>query len=103
MIRIYKNKIKKISLWEIIIIISPFLVLLIYKLSQIIVPDGICIWKLITGHECWGCNITHAIIAVIKLDLYKAIRINPFVIVVFPILLYSWLKYVYERVKFFLR
>lgn len=92
------DNIKKLKLGEIIIIISPFLALIFYKFCNLIGLKTICIWKLLTGHKCFGCGMTHAIVSLLKLNFSKAIEYNPLVIIVFPLLLYLWLKYIYQKV-----
>ena len=51
------------------ILSSPFLVLLIYKISIIFNWGTFCIWKNLTGNDCIGCGITRAIIAILKGDM----------------------------------
>ena len=94
---LFKNK--KISLGEIIIIISPFLILIIRKILLFFGIHNICLWKILTGHNCLGCGITQAIVFILKLDFLNAYQSNKFVYVVFPLLLYIWLKNVYKIVK----
>ena len=52
----------------------------------------ICLFKLITGHECWGCGMTRAFNALFELDFQKAYNLNPRVIIVAPLLIYIWGK-----------
>ena len=96
MAQICKNKIRNIKLRDVMIIISPFLVLFFYKISNILGVSCLCLWKFITGHDCIGCNITHAIIAILKFDFKRAFSLYPYYFFVFPILLYEWLKYIYK-------
>ena len=56
---------------------------------------GICPIKLITGHKCLGCGMTQAILYILKGDFIGAMSQNPRVVIVFPLLLYVWLKYLY--------
>lgn len=53
---------------------------------------SICLFKNITGHECWGCGMTRAITSVIQLHFENAFHYNKLVLFVFPILLYLWAK-----------
>ena len=93
----YKNKVKNIHLWEIIVIISPFLVLIAYKGCSML-SINFCLWHLLTGNKCLGCNITHAIVSILKFDFINAFYLNPLSFVVFPLLLYVWLSYIYEHI-----
>ena len=60
--------------------------------------ENLCIYKLITGKECYNCGMTRAFLSVIQGNFDKAIYYNANSIVVFPftifIYLYSWYKYI---------
>ena len=45
-----------------------------------------CLVTLATGHRCWGCGITHAVVAALQLDFRGAWQANPSVVVVLPLL-----------------
>ena len=51
---------------------------------------SICIFKAITGHECWGCGITRAFYALFHMQINKAYELNPKIIIVAPLFLYIW-------------
>lgn len=53
-----------------------------------------CVFKNITGKECYGCGITKAIISVIQFKWTLAFRYNRLVIIVFPCLFILWIKIV---------
>ena len=93
MARNFKNNPIKIE--EIIILLSPFLVLLIRTILNKIGIKSICIWKLLTGHKCLGCGITQAIIYIFSVEFEKAYKTNHLVYIFLPILLYVWIKYIY--------
>lgn len=63
--------------------------------------SNICIFKFLTGKECWNCGMTRAFLSILHLDLYSAIQLNPKVIIVFPsiicVYLYSWFKYIFKK------
>ncbi len=90
----YIDKLKKIKLWEMIILTSPFLILILYKVLNYYNIESICLFKLLTGHNCPGCGITRAIVCVLKGNFSQAFNYNPLVIVVFPLLVYSWIGFV---------
>lgn len=73
------------------LLLLPFL---IFFLPFNLVDSGptICIYKNITGHNCYGCGITRAITAFIKGDAIKSIEYNPLVIIVFPVGLTVYFK-----------
>jgi len=53
---------------------------------------SICLIKAVTGHECPGCGMSHAIYNVLHLNFTDAFSYNKLVIVIFPLLSYIWLK-----------
>ncbi len=52
----------------------------------------VCLWKLLTGHECFGCGITRAFHALLHLQFKEALALNPLIIFVASLLFYLWLK-----------
>jgi hypothetical protein len=52
----------------------------------------ICLYKNITGHDCYGCGMTRAILSALHLQFQDAFNYNKLVIVVLPLLIYSWIK-----------
>lgn len=45
-----------------------------------------CLFTLIFGVHCWGCGMTHAVIALVKFQFEEAWNENPLVVVVLPLL-----------------
>lgn len=52
----------------------------------------ICIFKNITGHDCYGCGMTRAILSSLHLRFIDAYHYNKLVFVVLPLLVFIWLK-----------
>jgi len=52
----------------------------------------ICLYKNITGNDCYGCGITRALFSVIHLKFADALKFNKLILIVFPILVYIWVK-----------
>jgi hypothetical protein len=52
----------------------------------------LCLFKNIFGIDCYGCGITRAILSAIKFDFVDAMNYNKMVIIVLPILIYTWLR-----------
>ncbi|MDR1005867.1 MAG: DUF2752 domain-containing protein [Bacteroidales bacterium] len=52
----------------------------------------LCLFKNIFGVECWGCGITRAVVCCLHFDFSVAWAYNKFIIVVYPLLLYIWIK-----------
>ena len=89
-----------------ILIFILFNILLITLLYNIPINskdvNTICIYKNITGKDCWNCGMTRAFLSILHLDFYTAYQFNNKVIIVFPLIvgnyLYGWYKYIfYER------
>lgn len=61
--------------------------------------NTICIFKKITGKNCWNCGMTRAFLSILHLDFEAAYQYNPKVIIVFPLTIgiyaYSWYKYIF--------
>ena len=53
---------------------------------------SICLFKNITGHECWGCGMTRSVISAIQLHFEDAFHYNKLVLFIFPVLVYLWAK-----------
>jgi hypothetical protein len=53
---------------------------------------SICLFKNITGHECYGCGITRAILSAIHLRFSEALYYNKLFLIVFPVLIFIWTK-----------
>lgn len=52
----------------------------------------ICIFKNITGTDCYGCGIMRAIIASVQFKWTLAYHYNALIIIVFPLLIALWIK-----------
>ncbi len=68
------------------------LALFLLPLSYIDSMPSVCLIKNITGHECPGCGMTHAILNIFHGNFTQAFYYNKLVIVIFPLLSYIWLK-----------
>lgn len=82
------------------IFFNIMLLVLLYNIpvsSEVL--NKICIFKLITGKQCWNCGMTRAFLSTLHLDFNSAYQFNNKVIFVFPftvgIYLYSWYKYIF--------
>lgn len=52
----------------------------------------ICLYKNITGHNCYGCGLTRAVLSILHLEFSKALMYNKLIIIIFPLLTYIWTK-----------
>ena len=61
--------------------------------------NSICIFKRITGKDCWNCGMTRAFLSIIHLDFKAAYQYNSNVMLVFPftigVYVYSWYNYIF--------
>lgn len=51
-----------------------------------------CLISWLSGHECWGCGITRAILKAVHADFAGAWSLNPLVFVVLPLLCFEYAK-----------
>jgi hypothetical protein len=54
--------------------------------------DSVCLFKNLTGHECYGCGMTRAILSAIHFQFENAFYYNRLFVIVFPLLIYIWVK-----------
>jgi hypothetical protein len=76
-----------------------FLVILAFPILLYLTPidwlnkqHTICLLKNIFGIDCYGCGITRAVLSGIQLDFEGAINYNKMVVIVLPLLIYTWIK-----------
>jgi hypothetical protein len=53
---------------------------------------SICLFKNITGHECYGCGMTRAYLSAMHFHFADAILYNKLFLIVLPLLIYIWAK-----------
>jgi hypothetical protein len=95
-----RNNIKKgfKNLYYFIFLVMPIILLLI-PLEWINNQHTICIFKNIFGVDCYGCGITRAVLSGIHFNFRAAFEYNKMVIIVLPLLTYTWIKTVISIVK----
>ena len=86
-----RNRKLIIQIKEIGITIIPVLLFLL-PLNWVENQHTVCIFKNLTGHECYGCGMTRAIVCTFHLCFVKAWCYNKLVIIVLPLLGYIWFK-----------
>lgn len=59
----------------------------------------ICLFKNLTGSDCIGCGITRAVISAVQCDFAAAFQYNKLIVIVFPLLVYAWIKLVLTNIK----
>lgn len=90
--------IKRIILF---IIVNVTILCILYLVPIQKLNIQLCVYKNLTGKECFNCGMTRAFLSVIHLDFKGAINFNKNVIIVFPftifLYVYSWYKYIINR------
>jgi len=61
--------------------------------------ETICIIKNTTGINCIGCGITRAITSLLNGNFYSAINYNISVVIVFPLIIYIWIKALIQSIQ----
>ena len=76
-----------------------FIGLLLFPIILFFIPlewlknqHSICLFKSITGHECYGCGMTRAILSAIHFHFADAFLYNKLYLIVLPVLIYVWAK-----------
>ena len=54
--------------------------------------NSVCLFKNLTGNECYGCGMTRAIFSAIHFRFEDAFHYNKLFMVVLPLLIYIWAK-----------
>jgi hypothetical protein len=73
-------------------LLSIPVILFILPLEWLKDQHTICLYKNITGNECYGCGMTRAILSAIHLKFADAFNYNKLVLFVLPVLIYIWGK-----------
>ncbi|CDA16368.1 MAG: DUF2752 domain-containing protein [Clostridia bacterium] len=87
----------------IFIIVNLILLLILYNMPMESPIGSICIYKRITGKECFNCGMTRAFLSILHFRFQDAINYNWKVIIIFPytviVYLHSWYKYIIKKEK----
>jgi hypothetical protein len=59
----------------------------------------LCLVHNLTGEECWGCGMTRALASVLYLDFESAWGYHRGVVVVAPLLVWLWVKWIYKELR----
>lgn len=93
-----KSKITKFFLF---IFANVMLITILYIVPLSFVGDGkfsICLYKNLTGKNCFNCGMTRAFLSLIHFRFDDAINYNKNVVLIFPLTMFvycnAWLKYI---------
>lgn len=89
-----RNKIKII-----VMALLPLIFIICVKWMVANNPYSICFFKLLTGHDCWGCGITRAFGALFNLQFKQAVEFNPRIVIVAPLMSWIWASALISAVK----
>lgn len=87
----------------IFIIVNVLLLLFLYNIPIVNNPflEVLCIYKNLSGKDCWNCGMTRAFLSILHGEYELAINYNWKCIFVFPltiiIYLYSWYKFIIKN------
>ena len=81
------------------VIICNILLVSVLLLVPVEAAKDLCLFKKIFGINCWNCGMTRALVSVAYLDFYGAWHYNRAVIVVAPLLVWLWGKWVWQLAK----
>ena len=85
-------KIMNIFIKKIIVVVLPLIGLAFANLTVKLKLPHFCLIKLIFHHECWGCGLTRALVALGKLDFQTAYEYNHLVFIVAALLFLAWIQ-----------
>ncbi len=91
------RKIKALGIIILLLIIP--LILSQITLKHLAQAPSLCVYKNLTGKDCWGCGTSRALVSIMHLNFTQAYDYNKRIIIVFPLLVYLWLKYLLRYIK----
>ncbi|OFX31226.1 MAG: hypothetical protein A2X08_04260 [Bacteroidetes bacterium GWA2_32_17] len=54
--------------------------------------QSVCLFKNLTGNDCYGCGMTRAILSALHFQFGQAFHYNKLFVIVLPLLIYIWTK-----------
>lgn len=94
-----KNFKSRVSFEDVVVILAPIWIILLRKMLLLVGVKEVCLWKLLTGHECIGCGMMSAMVYLMRGEFGLAFESNHLVVIVAPVLLWCWLSYIYRLVN----
>lgn len=81
---------------KILLIFIPF-VLFFIPVNWLNNQHTICLFKNLTGSDCYGCGMTRAILSALHFRFDEAFHYNKLFVLVLPLLIYVWIKSIYKN------
>ena len=85
--------------WRAVVVAVLPLVAYLVPERWIMQGHSICLVYNLFGVECWGCGMTRALYSLMHLRFIEAWGYNRAVVVVAPLMVYVWIKWVVRLVK----
>lgn len=86
--------------WKAVAIaLAPFVVYLFPRESFFDHSHTLCLFHLLTGRDCWGCGMMRALVSLMYLDFGAAWKFNRVVVVVAPLLVWLWIRWIISEVR----
>lgn len=93
---------KKVFLIFIIINFALLFTLYNIQIDNNILLENLCIFKFLTGKECFNCGMTRAFLSILHLDFTSALNYNQNSIIIFlftiSLYLYTWGKFIFKKI-----
>ena len=80
------------------LVVSP-LILFFINVSTVENNPSVCLSVVFFNQECYGCGMGRALFNLFHLNFKEAYYYNSLSFVVFPLLLFTWIKEVLNRIK----
>lgn len=81
-----------------VVVLLPIGVYLLPR-ERVFSGETLCLFHNLVGQECWGCGMTRAVVALMYLDFTTAWAYNRAVVIVAPLLVYIWVKWIVRLAK----
>lgn len=75
---------------------------ILYSIPKDFIFQGnfpICLSKNLFGVECYGCGTSRAVFSLLYFDFSEAWGYNKLIVIIFPLLVYIWLKNLLLAIK----
>lgn len=88
-----------LTLKRVFVVSLPFLAVICANIAVSANLKNFCLFRLLFHHECIGCGLTRAFVALCRFEFEKAYEYNPLIVVICPILCVIWIFLLKEVFK----